>query len=199
MTEGFEASEVRDLTNEHWLKEKFGQLWMNGGWKILSEYDIFTNENGRGYPAKGLREGKGMIVPLGDCPSDLNEEMKWYILFFSRLNRSEDHMCLSSPFYLEELCFSFKNQTVLYLCMSSLYKFSFRKCHIAKIEHEAALKSTNLNDDPLNYLLIGYNIKGGPCLGDSGGPAFTRTSSGQYVLLGTVIVYIINSYIIHFS
>ena len=46
------------------------------------------------------------------------------------------------------------------------------------------MEDTTIEEDTSTSYLIGYNLQGNVCFGDSGGPAFTRLSSGQNVLLG---------------
>ena len=63
-----------------WFIRTFAQLWTKTE-NMLNHYYIFDGQYASGvYKAKWLQEATGMIVPLSQCPSDLNDEMKWYVI-----------------------------------------------------------------------------------------------------------------------
>ena len=60
-----------------WFVTTFDKLWSHDARMILNDYSIFTNEAEKAYPAKDLQEGTGQILPLAQCPSEINDDMKW--------------------------------------------------------------------------------------------------------------------------
>ena len=65
--------------DKKWLKRTFADVWIPKTKLILRNLRIFSKLAEYIYPAKVLQEGNGLILPLSKCPSDLFDEMKWYV------------------------------------------------------------------------------------------------------------------------
>ena len=71
-------SDKLDRSGYDWLHKSYQQTLGSSSsqWKKQG-YDLFNDLVKKIYPANILQEASGMMAPLGNCPSELNEDLKW--------------------------------------------------------------------------------------------------------------------------
>ena len=71
-------SDSLDTSGFIWLDRNYNEILGRSSPRKKLRYDLFQTLVQTIYPANVLQEASGMITPLGKCPSELDEDMKWY-------------------------------------------------------------------------------------------------------------------------
>ena len=59
---------------------------------------------------------------------------------------------------------------------------------LTKLTYDSQMKDTpEVAKGDFSHCLVGYNMTGVICAGDSGGPALKMMDNGQFLLIGTII------------